>query len=126
MASVNKAIIIGNLGDDPELRHTQSGAAVCNMRVATNETWKDRDGERHERTEWHSIVVFGKQAENCAKYLEKGRKVYVEGRLQTREWEDRDGNKRYTTEITQQHLRYSRRRVECDPEFGHSGFVKSS
>jgi single-strand DNA-binding protein len=99
MASVNKAIIIGNLGDDPELRHTQSGAAVCNMRVATNETWKDRDGERHERTEWHSIVVFGKQAENCAKYLEKGRKVYVEGRLQTREWEDRDGNKRYTTEI---------------------------
>ena len=99
MAGINKAIVIGNLGADPELRHTQSGTAVCNLRIATNETWNDRDGQKQERTEWHSVVVFGKQAENCNQYLQKGRQVYVEGRLQTRDWEDRDGNKRYTTEI---------------------------
>lgn len=99
MASVNKAIVVGNLGADPEIRYTQSGAAVCNLRVATNEVWTDKEGTRNERTEWHRIVVFGKQAENCEKYLEKGRQVYVEGRIQTQEWEDRDGNTRYTTEI---------------------------
>jgi single-strand DNA-binding protein len=99
MASINKAIVIGNLGVDPEIRYTQSGSAVCNLRVATHERWTGKDGEPGERTEWHNIVVFGKQAENCEKYLEKGRQVYVEGRLQTRKWEDRDGNDRYTTEI---------------------------
>ena len=99
MASVNKAIVVGNLGADPEIRYTQSGAAVCNLRVATNEVWTDKEGTRNERPEWHRIVVFGKQAENCEKYLEKGRQVYVEGRIQTQEWEDRDGNTRYTTEI---------------------------
>jgi len=100
MASVNKAIIVGNLGIDPELRHTQSGTPVCNLRVATHERWSGRDGsEGGERTEWHNVVVFGKQAENCERYLSKGRQVYVEGRLQTRKWEDKDGRDRYTTEI---------------------------
>ncbi|MFP4597838.1 MAG: single-stranded DNA-binding protein [Persicimonas sp.] len=97
--SVNKAIIIGNLGSDPEVRYTQSGTAVANLSIATNERWTDKSGQKQERTEWHRVVVFGKTAENCQKYLSKGRQVYVEGRLQTDEWEDRDGNKRKTTEI---------------------------
>jgi single-strand DNA-binding protein len=96
---VNKVIIIGNLGANPELKYLPSGQAVCEMRVATNETFNDKQGQRQERTEWHRIVVWGKTAENCAKYLEKGRQVYVEGRLQTRSWDDKEGNKRYTTEI---------------------------
>jgi single-strand DNA-binding protein len=99
MASVNKAILIGNLGRDPELKYTQSGQAVTNFSIATNERWKDKNGETQERTEWHRIVVWGKTAENCVQYLEKGRSVYVEGRLQTREYEDKDGIKRNTTEI---------------------------
>lgn len=97
--SVNKAIIIGNLGADPEVRYTQSGTAVGNLRIATNERWTDKSGQTQERTEWHRVVVFGKTAENCSKYLSKGRQVYVEGRLQTNEWQDKEGNKRYTTEI---------------------------
>lgn len=96
---VNKAIIVGNLGADPELRYTSSGQPVCDMRVATKETWKGRDGEKKERTEWHRVVIWGKQGENVSKYLSKGRQVYVEGRIQTRSWEDREGQKRYTTEI---------------------------
>lgn len=99
MASVNKAIIIGNLGADPELRYTNAGTAVASFRVATNEKWKDMNGELKERTEWHNIVAWGKLGETCGKYLKKGRPVYVEGRLQTRSWEDQTGNKRYTTEI---------------------------
>jgi single-strand DNA-binding protein len=99
MASVNRVILIGNLGRDPELRYTQSGSAVANFTLATNERWRDKDGNNQERTEWHRIVVWGRTAENCAQYLQKGRSVYVEGRLQTREWEDKDGNKRNTTEI---------------------------
>ncbi len=98
-ANLNKAMIIGNLGLDPEVRYTQSGTPVCNLRVATHERWTDRDGEPGERTEWHTVVVFGKSAENCGNYLTRGRAVYVEGRLQTRKWEDRDGQERYTTEI---------------------------
>jgi single-strand DNA-binding protein len=97
--SVNKAIIIGNLGADPEVRYTQSGSAVANLSIATNERWTDKSGQSQERTEWHRVVVFGKTAENCAKYLSKGRQVYVEGRIQTRDWQDKDGNKRYSTEI---------------------------
>lgn len=97
--AVNKAIILGNLGSDPELRSTPSGAQVCNFNVATNESWKDKDGEKHDRTEWHKIIVWGKVAENCQKYLSKGRQVYIEGRIQTRSWEDKEGVKRYTTEI---------------------------
>lgn len=96
---VNKAILIGNVGADPELRYTAGGTAVSNFNIATNESWTDNSGERQERTEWHRIVVWGKLAEICNQYLRKGSKVYVEGRLQTRSWETQDGQKRYTTEI---------------------------
>lgn len=91
MASVNKVILLGNLGADPEVRYTQSGQPVCSLRMATNEVWNDRDGNRQERTEWHSITVWGKTAELCGQYLEKGRQVYVEGRLQSREYADKEG-----------------------------------
>jgi single-strand DNA-binding protein len=97
--SLNKVILIGRLGRDPEMRFTPSGRAVTNFTMATNEVWTDQSGERQERTEWHRIVTWGKLAENCAKLLSKGKLVYVEGRLQTRSWDDKDGNKRYTTEI---------------------------
>lgn len=97
--TVNKAILIGRLGDDPELRYTQSGTPVANMSIATNRNWTDDRGQKQERTEWHKVAVFGRQAETCNEYLSKGRQVYIEGRIQTREWEDKSGNKRYTTEI---------------------------
>jgi len=97
--SVNKAIVIGNLGKDPEVRFTPGGQAVANFSVATNESWKDKNGQTQERTEWHRIVVWGKLAELCGEYLKKGRSAYVEGRLQTREWNDKEGKKNYTTEI---------------------------
>ena len=106
MASVNKVIVVGNLGRDPELRYTASGQPVASFTVATNERWNDREGKPQERTEWHRIVVWGKQAENCANYLQKGRSVYVEGRLQTREWEDKEGQKRQTTEIVAQTVQF--------------------
>jgi single-strand DNA-binding protein len=100
MASVNKVILIGNLGRDPELRYTQGGQAVANFTLATTERFSGRDGgERQERTEWHRVTAWGRTAELCAQYLSKGRSVYVEGRLQTREWEDKEGQKRRTTEI---------------------------
>ena len=111
MAGVNKAILVGNLGRDPELRHTQNGQAVVNFTLATSEAWTDKNGERVERTEWHRIVVWGKTGEMCAQYLSKGRTVYVEGRIQTREWEDKDGNKRYTTEINAQTVNFIGPRV---------------
>lgn len=96
---INKAIVVGNLGQDPELRYTGSGTAVCNMRLATNESYKDRDGQLVEKTEWHSIVAWARLAEICNEYLQKGSQVYFEGSLQTRTWQDRDGNERRTTEI---------------------------
>lgn len=99
MGSVNKVILIGNLGRDPEVRHTPGGAPVATFSIATNEAWNTREGQREERTEWHRVVAFGKLAEICGQYLKKGKQVYVEGRLQTRSWDDRDGNKRYTTEV---------------------------
>ncbi len=100
MASVNKVILIGNLGKDPEVRYTPSGAAVCNLRLATTRNWKNREsGERQEETEWHSVVLYDRQAEIAGEYLRKGRPVYIEGRLKTRKWQDKDGNDRYTTEI---------------------------
>jgi single-strand DNA-binding protein len=99
MGSVNKAIVVGNLGADPDLAHTQSGKPVVNFSVATTERWRDAQEQQQERTEWHRVVAWGQLAENCAKYLAKGRQVYVEGQIQTRKWEDRDGNTRYTTEI---------------------------
>jgi len=100
MASgVNKVILIGHLGADPDMRYTPSGAGVCELRVATSESWKDKNGQRQERTEWHRVVVWGKTAEICAKYLAKGRQVYIEGRIQTRTYDDKEGQKRYITEV---------------------------
>ena len=99
MASVNKVILIGNLGRDPELKYTPGGSAVCNFTLATNEKWTDKSGAKQERTEWHRIVVWGKQAEVCGQYLKKGRQVYVEGSITNRDWNDKEGNKRTTTEI---------------------------
>ena len=96
---VNKVILVGNLGADPELRYTPSGQGVCELRIATSDSWTDKQGQRQERTEWHRVVVWGKRAEVCSKYLSKGRQVYVEGRIQTRTYDDKDGNKRYITEI---------------------------
>jgi len=97
---INKVIIIGNLGRDPETRYTQGGAAVTNLRIATSESWRDRQtGEQQERTEWHSVVCFARLAEIAGEYLKKGSKVYIEGRLQTRKWQDQSGQDRYTTEI---------------------------
>lgn len=106
MASVNKVILIGNLGSDPEVKYTPSGTAVANFNIATNEAWTGKDGKKEERTEWHKIVVWSKLAELCGEYLAKGRPVYVEGRLQTREWNDKDGNKRYTTEVVAQTIQF--------------------
>lgn len=99
MASVNKVILIGNLGRDPEVRYTQGGSPVANFTLATNEVWTDKAGSRQEKTEWHRIVAWGKQAEIVRDHLAKGKQVYIEGSLQTRQWDDRDGNKRTTTEI---------------------------
>ncbi len=99
MSSVNKAILVGRLGADPEMRYTQSNTAVTTMNIATNETYTDSSGERREKTEWHRVVAWSRLAEICQQYLRKGSLVYVEGPIQTREWEDRDGNKRYTTEV---------------------------
>lgn len=106
MASLNKVMLIGNLGSDPEVRFTQNGQAVCNFRIATSDYWTDRDGQKQERTEWHRITVWGKQAEPCGEHLRKGRPVFVEGRIQTREWEDKDGNKRVTTEIVADRVQF--------------------
>lgn len=96
---VNKVILIGRLGTDPEMKYTNTGTPVCNLNIATSETWLDKDGQKKDRTEWHRIVVWSKLAQVCGEYLKKGRQVYVEGRLQTRSWQDKSGNKRYTTEI---------------------------
>ena len=102
---VNKVILIGNLGADPEVRYSQSGTAVANFRIATTETWKKKDGSKEEQTEWHKIVAFARLGEICGEYLSKGSKVFIEGRLQTRKWEDKDGNTRYTTEIVAREMK---------------------
>jgi single-strand DNA-binding protein len=99
MGSVNKVILVGNLGRDAELRYTPGGAAVATLNLATTEVWNDKQGQKQEKTEWHRIVLWGKQAESLQEYLVKGKQIYIEGRLQTRQWDDKDGNKRYTTEI---------------------------
>ena len=99
MASVNKVILIGNLGRDPETRYTTGGDAVTNLRIATTETWKDKAGEKQEKTEWHTVVLFGRQAEIAGEYLKKGRPVYIEGRLQTRKYTDKEGVEKYSTEV---------------------------
>lgn len=99
MASLNKVSLIGNLGRDPEIRYAPSGDAVANLAIATTDTWKNKEGEKQEKTEWHRVVLFGKQAEIAGEYLKKGSQVYLEGKLQTKKWQDKDGQDRYTTEI---------------------------
>jgi len=103
---INKVTLIGNLGQDPDMRSTASGAAVTNLRIATTERRKDRDGNWTDHTEWHSVVAFGRTAENVGKYCRKGKQIYVEGRLQTRKWQDRDGRDRYTTEVVADNIRF--------------------
>ena len=110
MASVNKVILIGNLGRDPETRYTTGGDAVTNLNIATSEQWKDKSGEKQERTEWHRVVLFGRQAEIAGEYLKKGRSVYIEGRLQTRKYTDKDGVEKYSTEIVGDRLQLLGRR----------------
>jgi single-strand DNA-binding protein len=104
MSGVNKVILIGNLGSDPQVRYTPQGTAVANFNIATTERFNNKSGEREERTEWHRIVAWGKLAEICQQYLKKGKQVYIEGRLQTRQWEDQQGQKRQTTEIVAQNM----------------------
>ncbi len=113
--AVNKVILVGNLGRDPEMRHTQNGRPVGNFTLATNERWRDKDGQQQERTEWHRIVVWDRLAEICTEYLTKGKQIYIEGRLQTRQWEDREGNKRSTTEIVANQMQMLGRRGEPGP-----------
>ena len=102
--SINKVILVGNLGGDPEVRYANSGVAVCNFTMATTRNYKDKQGERKDETEWHRIVAFGRTAEVCGEYLKKGRQVYIEGRMQTRKWQDKDGNDRWTTEIVTENM----------------------
>lgn len=104
--SLNKVLLIGNLGKDPELRFTPAGRGVARFPVATSEQWTDQSGERQERTEWHNVVVWGKQAETCAQYLAKGRQVFIEGSVRSRQYDDKDGNKRYITEIIAQRVQF--------------------
>lgn len=124
MASVNKAIIVGNLGKDPELRYTAGGDAVCNITVATSESWKDKTtGEKKEITEWHRIVFYRKLAEIANQYLEKGSSVYIEGRIRTRKWQDKDGQDRYTTEIEATEMKMlGGRPAESKPRSGEDGY----
>jgi len=104
--SYQKVVILGNLGQDPDMRYTPSGGAVCSLSVATNEKWLDKKGEKQERVEWHRIVVWGKTGESCGKYLAKGRTVLIEGRLQTRKWDDKEGKTHYTTEIIANEVKF--------------------
>jgi single-strand DNA-binding protein len=106
MGSVNKVILVGNLGRDAELKYTPGGSAVANMTLATTDSYKDASGERQEKTEWHRVVMWGKQAESLTQYLTKGKQIYLEGKLETREWNDKDGNKRYTTEIRAESIQF--------------------
>ena len=122
MAALNKVMLIGNLGRDPEVRYTSDGKPVANFTMATTDRWSDAtSGERREKTEWHRIVVWGKQAEIAGEYLRKGRQVYVEGSLQTREWTDRDGNKRQTTEVRAQRFQMLGSRGDSEGGGGSGG-----
>ena len=126
MAGVNKVLLIGRLGRDPEVRYTPDGTAIANFSIATSEEWKDKKtGEKQERTEWHRIVAFRRLGEICGEYLSKGRQVYIEGRLQTRDWQDKDGNKRYTTEIVASQMQMLGSRDSYDNTEGGSGFKKN-
>ena len=127
MASVNKVIIIGNLGKDPEVRYTPNGNAVCNLRIATTRTWKSKDsGEKMEETEWHSVVLYDRQAEIAGEYLKKGAQIYVEGRLQTRKWQDKEGKDRYTTEIVANEMQMLGSREGRGAPADHGDFDQST
>jgi single-strand DNA-binding protein len=124
MASVNKVILLGNLGRDPETRYTTGGDAVTNLNIATSEQWKDKNGEKQERTEWHRVVLFGRQAEVAGEYLKKGRSGYIEGRLQTRKYTDKDGVEKYSTEVVADRMQLigsSRDAGGGDVEFNSGG-----
>ena len=117
-------MILGRLGQDPELKYTPGGTAVCNFSVATSENWNDKSGQKQERTEWHRVVVWGKLAELCNQYLAKGRQAFIEGRIQTRSWEDKNGQKRYTTEVVAQTVQFvggPSDRAQTDSNFNQSG-----
>lgn len=119
MASVNKAILIGNLGKDPELRYTPSGQAVCTFSIATTRKWRDKQtNELKEQTDWHNIVLWGRQAETSKEYLQKGSPVYIEGRIQTRNYDDKDGNKRWITEIVGERMQFLGRRGDVSRDEG--------
>jgi single-strand DNA-binding protein len=129
MAGVNKVIVLGRLGADPEVKTVSGGQTVARLSVATSENWTDKSGQKQERTEWHRIVIWGKLAELCGKYLNKGRQVYCEGRLQTRSWEDQQGQKRYTTEIVANTVQFlsggqpqAERGLSADGDFGAQDF----
>ena len=120
---VNKVILIGNLGQKPEMRYTATNSAVANLSIATTESWKDREsGEMRDKTEWHKVVFFGKPAETIEKYLDKGSKIYVEGKLQTRKWQDKDGNDRWTTEIVGNRFNF----LDSRPSQGESSMDQSN
>ena len=116
MSGVNKVILIGNLGANPEMRFTQGGQPIANLRLATTERWTDKSGQKQEATEWHRVVLFGKTAEIAGQYLVKGRQVYIEGRIRTRQWQDQQGQKRYTTEIVATNMTLLGGRTERSPE----------
>ena len=125
--SVNKVILVGRLGKDPEVKYTQTGVPVARFTLATDESWKDQSGEKQQRTEWHNIVAWRKLAEICGQYLNKGKLVYIEGRLQTRSWEDKEGNKRYTTEVQADNMvMLSARTDEARPEKGVAAAASSN
>jgi single-strand DNA-binding protein len=119
---INKVFLIGNLGADPEIRYTQSGTAVASFAIATTERWKDKEGGQQEKTEWHRIVAWRRLAEICGEYLSKGSRVYIEGKLQTRKWEDKDGNNRYTTEIIANEMKMLDTRGSNSSDGGHNDF----
>mgnify|MGYP006256956745 CR=1 FL=1 len=122
MSGVNKAIIVGNLGRDPELRHTNGGSPVCNFSVATTRSYTNKNDEKVEETEWHRIVVWGKSAEHCNNYLSKGRQVYVEGRIQTRSYEDKEGIKRYSTDIVADTVQFLGKKGDGDSSGGSNDY----
>ena len=126
MSGVNKVIIVGRLGTDPEVKSVGQGQTVARLSVATSENWVDKEGQRQEKTEWHKVVVWGKLAEICGKHLAKGRQVYLEGRLQTRSWEDQQGQKRYTTEIVATNERDASAANSSGHDFGSQDFGSGS
>ncbi len=126
MAGVNKVILVGRLGRDPEVRHTKTGDPVCTFSIATSERWKDKNGEQQEKTEWHRIVAWRKLAEICGEYLRKGKQVYIEGKLQTRDWEDKDGHKRYTTEVVANEMQMLDRRGEDSGNYNEDSSARGS